>query len=72
MSKRRRPIPDFQSEAGERAFWESRHSADYVDWTQGKRAVLPNLKPSTQSISIRLPVEFLEQIKVEANGRDVL
>jgi len=71
MSKRRKPIPEFQSEAEERAFWESHDSTDYVDWTQGKRAVLPNLKPSTQSISIRLPVELLEQIKVEANRRDV-
>jgi predicted DNA binding CopG/RHH family protein len=71
MSKRRKPIPEFQSEAEERAFWESHDSADYVDWTEGKRAVLPNLKPSTQSISIRLPVELLEQIKVEANRRDV-
>jgi len=42
-----------------------------VDWTEAKRAVLPNLKPSTQSISIRLPVDLLEQIKVEASRRDV-
>ena len=71
MSKRRKPIPRFESEAEERAFWESHDSADYVDWSQAKRAVLPNLKPSTQSISIRLPVDLLEQIKVEANRRDV-
>jgi len=71
MSKRRKPIPEFQDEAEERAFWESHDSVDYVDWIEGKRAVLPNLKPSTQSISIRLPVDLLEQIKVEANRRDV-
>ena len=71
MSKRRKPIPHFKSEAEERAFWESHDSADYVDWRPAKRAVLPNLKPSTQSISIRLLVDLLEQIKVEANRRDV-
>jgi predicted DNA binding CopG/RHH family protein len=71
MSKRRKPIPRFKSEAEERAFWESHDSADYVDWSQAKSAVLPNLKPLTQSISVRLPVDLLEQIKVEANRRDV-
>ena len=67
MSKRRKPIPRFKSQAEERAVWESHDSTDYVDWTRAKRAVLPNLKPSTRSISIRLPVDLLKQIKVEAN-----
>jgi predicted DNA binding CopG/RHH family protein len=42
-----------------------------VDWSQAQRVRFPNLKPSTQAISLRLPVSLLEQIKVEANRRDV-
>ncbi|HET6630212.1 MAG TPA: BrnA antitoxin family protein [Woeseiaceae bacterium] len=71
MSKRQKTIPEFKSEAEERAFWETHDSADYVNW-QGAAAVrFPNLKPSTKTISIRLPVSLLERIKVEANKRDM-
>jgi predicted DNA binding CopG/RHH family protein len=55
----------------ERAFWEGRDSASYVDWAKAKSVRLPNLKPSTTSISLRLPVSLLERIKVVANKRDV-
>jgi predicted DNA binding CopG/RHH family protein len=71
MPKRLKKIPKFKTEAQERAFWEKHDSADYVDWSVAERVRLPNLKPSTQSISLRLPVSLLEQIKVEANKRDV-
>ena len=63
--------PTFRSEAEERAFWEAHDSADYIDWTQARSVRLANLKPSTQTISLRLPVGLLEQIKVEANRRDM-
>ena len=66
-----KPIPRFRSEAGERRFWETRDSADYLDWAKGTRARFPNLKPSTQAISLRLPAALLERIKIEANRRDV-
>ncbi|MXX40627.1 MAG: hypothetical protein F4Y91_21935 [Gemmatimonadetes bacterium] len=71
MSKKRKPIPAFKSEAEERAFWESHDSTDYVDWSEAKRVRFPNLKPSTKAISLRLPVELLERIKIAANKRDV-
>ncbi|WP_430398817.1 BrnA antitoxin family protein [Ferrovibrio sp.] len=64
-------VPAFASEADERAFWESNDSSDYVDWSKAKRARLPNLKPTTTSISLRLPVGLLDQIKVAANKRDM-
>lgn len=66
-----KPIPDFKSEAQEREFWKTHDSADYLDWSKAERVRFPNLKLSTQSISIRLPVSLLEQIKIEANKRDV-
>ena len=53
MSSRRKKIPAFVDEAEERAFWESHDSTDYLDWSQAQRITLPNLKPTTQSISLR-------------------
>lgn len=64
-------VPKFKSEAQERSFWETRDSSALVDWSQAKRVHLPNLKPSTKSISLRLPVHTLERIKAAANVRDV-
>lgn len=61
----------FRSEAEERAYWESHDSAAEVDWSKAGRVRLPNLKPTTQSISLRLPVHTLERIKAAANARDV-
>ena len=61
----------FRSEAQERAHWESHDTVGEVDWSKGQRVRLPNLKPSTQSISLRLPVHTLERIKAAANARDV-
>ncbi len=71
MNKKLKVVPQFRSEAAERAFWETHDSADYLDWSKAKRATLPNLKPTTQSISLRLPAHLLERIKTAANARDV-
>ena len=64
-------IPQFSSEAEERAFWESANSMDYLDWSKAEKVRLPNLKPSSTSISLRLPNALLERIKIAANRRDV-
>lgn len=71
MPKQIKPIPGFHDEAEERAFWEAKDSTDHVDWSKAERVRLPNLKPSTTAISLRLPLMLLERIKVEANKRDV-
>jgi predicted DNA binding CopG/RHH family protein len=71
MKKKLKSVPAFKTEAEERKFWETRDSADYVDWSQAKRARFANLKPSTTAISLRLPLGLLEQIKIAANRRDV-
>lgn len=71
MSRKRKPIPRFRTDAEERAFWESRDSGDYIDWSRAERARFANLKPSTKAISLRLPVDLLERIKTAANKRDV-
>ena len=71
MSRKAKPQPQFRDEAEERQFWETHDSSVYVDWSTAERVRLPNLKPSTQSISLRLPLHTLERIKAAANARDV-
>lgn len=70
MSKAKQ-IPVFKTEAEERAYWESHTSSDYLDWSKGQRVSMPNLKPSTKTISLRLPEGLLDRIKIEANKRDM-
>ena len=62
-------IPDFKSEQEEREFWESHDTSEYLDLSKAERAILPNLKPSTKTISLRLPEGLLNSIKVEANKK---
>ena len=71
MSKALKPIPDFATEAEERRFWETHNSTEYVDWSKAVRVRMPNLRPSSSSISLRLPLPLLERIKIAANKRDV-
>ena len=71
MNKKLKPIPRFRSEAEEREFWETHDSTEYVDWIKAERVRFPNLKLSTQSISLRLPQGLLDRIKIAANKRDV-
>jgi len=67
----KKPIPKFKTEAAEREFWAKHDSVDFLDWRRGKRMTLPNLKPSSQTISLRLPKPMLDRLKVLANKRDV-
>jgi predicted DNA binding CopG/RHH family protein len=71
MRRRAEPIPAFATEAEERRFWESHDSSDRLDWSRAERVRLPNLRPSTASISLRMPVALLERIKAAAHKRDV-
>lgn len=64
-------VPDFKTEREEREFWESHDSSEYLDLSKAQRAIFPNLKPSTKTISLRLPEGLLDSIKVEANKRDM-
>ena len=71
MNSKTKKLPAFASEAEEREFWETHDSSEYLDWSRAQRVTLPNLKPTTQSISLRLPISLLESIKAAANSRDV-
>jgi predicted DNA binding CopG/RHH family protein len=67
----REPIPDFQSEDEEREFWATHDSADYVDWDRAQTLIFPELKPTTKTISLRLPESMLSELRLLANQRDV-
>ena len=69
--KKYKKIPDFKTEEEERDFWESHDSADFVDWKKAKKATFPNLKPTTRTISLRLPEYILDELKMLAHKRDV-
>lgn len=69
--KKFKKIPSFKTEDDEREFWGSHDSTEYIDWSKAERAVFPNLKRSTESISLRLPQSLLAMIKELANKRDV-
>ncbi|MGD9561348.1 MAG: BrnA antitoxin family protein [Pyrinomonadaceae bacterium] len=71
MKKKLKEIPKFKNEDEEREFWGTHDSTDYFDWDKAVVAVFPNLKPSTKTISLRLPVWMLNNLKVAANKRDV-
>lgn len=70
-SKTKKKRPKFRSEDEEREFWARTDSTDYVNWDDARRVVLPNLKPSQKTISLRLPAMMLAELKLLANKRDV-
>lgn len=70
MSKLKK-MPKFKSEKEESEFWATHDSTEYIDYSQAKRLIFPNLKPSTRTISIRLPESLFEHLKALANKKDV-
>jgi predicted DNA binding CopG/RHH family protein len=71
----KKAIPKFKNEDAEFEFWSAKgagaDSSGFVDWSKAKRAKLPNLKPTLRTISVRLPVAMIEDLKILANKRDV-
>lgn len=67
----KKKISEFKNEEEEREFWAKHDSTEFVDWKKATRVVLPRLKPSTKTISLRLPESMLEELKLLANKRDV-
>ena len=67
----KKKMPKFNSETEERRFWLKNDSSDYIDWSDAEEVVFSRLKPSTRTISIRLPESMIEELKLLANKRDV-
>jgi predicted DNA binding CopG/RHH family protein len=68
---KKKQIPEFESEEQEREFWADHDSSDYIDWRQARQITFPSLKPSTTTISLRLLLSMLQELKLLANKRDV-
>jgi predicted DNA binding CopG/RHH family protein len=68
---KRKPVPDFSSENEEREFWAEHDSTEFIDWSAARPRKFPNLKPTLRTISLRLPVSMIEDLKMLANQRDV-
>lgn len=69
--KPRKKIPTFKDEDAEREFWAKADSTEYIDWSQAQRIMLPNLRPTLRTISLRLPESMIAELKLLANQRDV-
>ena len=69
--KELKKLPTFINEADESAFWDEHDTTDYFDMQNAKAVNFTNLKKTTKSISIRLPVDMIEELKVKANAMDV-
>ena len=70
-SEMRKKVPHFKSESEERKFWATADSTRYIDWRRAQRTVLPDLRPSLRTISLRLPELMLAELKLLANKRDI-
>lgn len=70
-STKKKQVPEFQTEDEERKFWAQHDSTEFVEWASASRRKLPNLKPTLRTISLRLPVSMIEDLKVLANKQDV-
>ena len=70
-AKALKPIPKFRSdeEAGE--FWMTHDTTEYFDWSKAQRVQFPKLRPSTTTISLRLPQGMLDELRILANQQDV-
>ena len=71
MPKKLKEIPVFKSEDEERGFWAENDSTEFVDWETAESVIIPKLKPTTGTISIRISASMLDKIRLVANERDV-
>ncbi|MCK4339498.1 MAG: BrnA antitoxin family protein [Candidatus Cloacimonetes bacterium] len=68
---KKKNIPKFKNEDEEREFWSKNDSTEYIDYTKAKKAIFPNIKPTTHAISIRIPDYLLNRLKMLAHKKDV-
>ena len=69
--KKAKKIPVFKNDDDERAFWKNHDASDYVDWNTSGKVIFNNLKPTTKTISLRLPEYILDELKILAHKQDV-
>lgn len=70
-AKKLKPLPEFRSDDEAGAFWMTHDTTEYLDWSKAQRVRFPKLRPSTATISLRLPQGMLDELRVLANQQDV-
>jgi len=71
MAKKLKKIPKFRNEEEEAKFWNNHDSTDYFDWSKAQDVIFPNLKPTSTSISLRMPNYVLARLKERANSLNI-
>ena len=71
MNNKLKKLPKFKNEDEERKFWDSHSSVDYFDWSKAQNVIFPNLKPTSTSISLRMPNYVLSRLKEQANSLNI-
>ena len=74
MKKKIKPMPKFKNEREEREFWTTHDTTDYFDFSESNRVEIefdPGIEAPVKSISLRLPRDMLNQLKVLANKKDI-
>jgi predicted DNA binding CopG/RHH family protein len=64
-------LPDLKTDVEIDSFWDEHDSTDYIDWDQVKPVRLIKLQKSAKTISIRMPVDMIETLKIQANRNDI-
>lgn len=64
-------IPKFKNEDAERAFWSKLDLSQHFERSDFEKVSFPNLKPSSQPISLRLPSHLIARVKEHANELDM-
>jgi predicted DNA binding CopG/RHH family protein len=74
MKKKTKLVPKFRNEQDEREFWNTHDTTDYFDFSKSSQVEIefdPGIEAPVKSISLRLPREMLNQLKVLANKKDI-
>ena len=69
--KKQLKIPPFKNEDEERKFWSRVDLHEYALAKDFKPVVFPNLKPSSRSVSLRIPEYMLMRLKEQAHKLDI-
>lgn len=69
--KKQLKIPKFKNEDEEREFWWKLDLSEYLEPSDFEPVSFPNLKPTTRSISIRIPEWLINRVKEEANSINI-
>jgi predicted DNA binding CopG/RHH family protein len=69
--KKKLKAPKFRTEKQERAFWSRVDLSKQFEPGDFQRVAFPNLKPTSTSISLRIPNYILYRLKERANALNI-